>query len=90
MWTFSKYFFLLFILLNFFTVQSLPVKDLQTRGVTHVVDIISNFFRGKGTYFHPVTEGGAIGSCGPIANDRSRICAMVHIRNIYIIYIAKF
>ncbi|KAI8065992.1 hypothetical protein BDF21DRAFT_454826 [Thamnidium elegans] len=76
MGTFSKHLLFLFLLVNlihFSFVESLPVQELQTRGV---VDILSNIFRGKGTFFHPVTEGGAIGSCGPVANDHSRICAM--------------
>lgn len=69
MWKFA---FVLFVLFNFSPVESLPAYE--KRGV---VDILSNFFRGKGTFFHPVTEGGAIGSCGPIESDHSRICAMV-------------
>lgn len=76
--TISKHLLFLFLLVNlihFSCVESLPVQELQTRGV---VDILSNIFRGKGTFFHPVTEGGAIGSCGPVANDHSRICAMVN------------
>ncbi|KAI9470658.1 MAG: hypothetical protein EXX96DRAFT_465395, partial [Benjaminiella poitrasii] len=31
---------------------------------------------GKGTFFHPATEGGPIGACGPRETDHSRICAM--------------
>ncbi|KAG2201012.1 hypothetical protein INT47_006556 [Mucor saturninus] len=64
--------FVLFILYFTRETASLP-SAYDERGV---VDILSNIFRGKGTFFHPVTEGGAIGSCGPVANDHSRICAM--------------
>ncbi|KAG2212766.1 hypothetical protein INT46_010726 [Mucor plumbeus] len=67
--------FLLFNLISVsFVVESRPIVD--KRGVGHVVDVVANLFRGTGTFFHPVTEGGAIGSCGPIENDHSRICAM--------------
>ncbi|KAI8379955.1 hypothetical protein EDC96DRAFT_119145 [Choanephora cucurbitarum] len=45
-------------------------------GLGRVVDLIENIFKGTGTFFHPATEGGAIGSCGPKASDHSRICAM--------------
>jgi hypothetical protein len=73
MWTLKP---ILLLFLIFFSVEALPV--LEERGtVGHIVDIVGNFFRGTGTFFHPKTEGGAIGSCGPIASDHSRICAMV-------------
>lgn len=52
---------------------SVYAMPMEKRGV---VDIVANFFRGTGTFFHPVTEGGEIGSCGPKENDHSRICAM--------------
>jgi hypothetical protein len=73
---------ILLFLLNLISVssivQSLPVEDIYVkRGVGRaVVDIVGNIFRGTGTFFHPVTEGGAIGACGPRASDQSRICAM--------------
>jgi hypothetical protein len=72
----------LFLLLNLISVssvvESLPVEDIyEKRGVGRaVVDIVANIFRGTGTFFHPVTEGGAIGACGYKARDSSRICAM--------------
>ncbi|KAI8983048.1 hypothetical protein BDB01DRAFT_792204 [Pilobolus umbonatus] len=62
---------MLFILFLFVLV-SVQCKPLET----NVVDVLANFFRGSGTFFHPVTEGGALGSCGFRANDQSRICAM--------------
>ena len=65
----------LFVLLNSLTpVLTMPVDK---RGLGHVVDLVRNIFRGTGTFFHPKTEGGEIGSCGPIESDNSRICAMV-------------
>lgn len=79
-----KYLFV-FILINF-TQEILSLPAFEKRGV---VDILSNIFRGKGTFFHPVTEGGAIGSCGPVANDHSRICAMVIFINFIIFYLVN-
>ncbi|KAF7732866.1 hypothetical protein EC973_000142 [Apophysomyces ossiformis] len=33
-------------------------------------------YTGRATFFHPATEGGAQGSCGPFANDNSLIVAL--------------
>lgn len=81
MWCLVRPLLVLLFLLNLISVSSvvysLPVEDIYIkRGVGSVVDLVSNIFRGVGTFFHPVTEGGAIGACGPRASDQSRICAM--------------
>ncbi|KAF7732836.1 hypothetical protein EC973_000112 [Apophysomyces ossiformis] len=51
------------------TANALPVE----RGVD---DIINGLFNGFVTFFHPKTEGGEIGACGPKEDDNSRICAL--------------
>ncbi|KAI8885500.1 hypothetical protein K501DRAFT_127688, partial [Backusella circina FSU 941] len=33
-------------------------------------------FKGIGTFFHPATEGGSTGACGPDENDDSDIVAL--------------
>lgn len=54
---------------------SVPIEEIHAK--RNIVDIVRNIFRGTGTFFHPKTDGGEIGSCGPIESDHSRICAMV-------------
>ncbi|KAL0080244.1 hypothetical protein J3Q64DRAFT_1838360 [Phycomyces blakesleeanus] len=34
------------------------------------------FFKGYGTFFHPASEGGPLGSCGPWEDDDSPIVAL--------------
>ncbi|KAI9312920.1 RlpA-like double-psi beta-barrel-protein domain-containing protein-containing protein [Dichotomocladium elegans] len=40
------------------------------------MDAVTNLFEGTATFFHPVSEGGPIGSCGPRENDESLIVAL--------------
>ncbi|CAO3636942.1 unnamed protein product [Mucor hiemalis] len=73
----KTFLYLLYFLLHVSLSFGVPVKEIHAkRGLVHVVDIVRNIFRGTGTFFHPKTEGGEIGSCGPIESDHSRICAM--------------
>ncbi|KAI8379065.1 RlpA-like double-psi beta-barrel-protein domain-containing protein-containing protein [Radiomyces spectabilis] len=50
--------------------------DKRESGVDKVVHTITGLFKGSATFFHPVSEGGPIGSCGPKENDNSPICAL--------------
>lgn len=51
--------------------------DVLSDTLKQVVDAVNKLFEGKATFFHPKTEGGEIGSCGPKESDHDMICALV-------------
>ncbi|KAI8889271.1 hypothetical protein K501DRAFT_329346 [Backusella circina FSU 941] len=70
---------LLFMLLAFVLVTSTTAKTIKNyrRGLAKdLFGLIDNLFDGELTFFHPKTEGGAQGSCGPIQDDESQIVAL--------------
>ncbi|CDS07201.1 hypothetical protein LRAMOSA09724 [Lichtheimia ramosa] len=57
-------------------VSLLHVKLIHTAPINAKRDQFHGLFNGRVTFFHPETEGGAWGACGPHENDHSRIVAL--------------
>ncbi|KAJ8660287.1 hypothetical protein O0I10_004149 [Lichtheimia ornata] len=54
----------------------LHAKVVYTAPINNKRDQFNGFFSGRITFFHPASEGGAWGACGPHENDHSRIVAL--------------
>ncbi|KAI7873690.1 hypothetical protein K492DRAFT_200513 [Lichtheimia hyalospora FSU 10163] len=57
-------------------VSLLSATLVHTAPIHNKRDQFNGFFNGQVTFFHPATEGGAWGACGPHENDHSRIVAL--------------
>ncbi|CDS06074.1 hypothetical protein LRAMOSA08602 [Lichtheimia ramosa] len=69
-------FTLIFLLAVAWMVNARPAGGGLGDALKQIVDAVSKLFEGSATFFHPATEGGAIGSCGPHESDTSRIVAL--------------
>jgi hypothetical protein len=67
---------LVFVLIT--TTTAKTIKNYRRGLAKDLFGLIDNLFDGELTFFHPKTEGGAQGSCGPIQNDDSQIVALVN------------
>ncbi|KAI7870614.1 hypothetical protein BDF14DRAFT_1720762 [Spinellus fusiger] len=66
--------FLLSFIVSF--CNALPLSNsLEKRKLVSRQDD-DGFYRGYGTFFHPASEGGPVGSCGPYEDDDSQIIAL--------------
>lgn len=72
-------FTLIFLLAVAWMVNARPAGGGLGDALKQIVDAVNKLFEGSATFFHPATEGGAIGSCGPHESDTSRIVALVTI-----------
>lgn len=72
-------FTLIFLLAVAWMVNARPAGGALGDALKQIVDAVNKLFEGSATFFHPATEGGAIGSCGPHESDTSRIVALVTI-----------
>lgn len=58
-------------------VNARPAGDALSNTLKQIVDAVNKLFEGSATFFHPKTEGGEIGSCGPKESDTDMIVALV-------------
>jgi hypothetical protein len=78
-------FFLLAVIATFCSAKTL---GNYRRGLTgDLFGLIDDLFSGQLTFFHPKTEGGPQGSCGPMEDDDSPIVALVRKNHNGIIFI---
>jgi expansin (peptidoglycan-binding protein) len=69
--------------LSFFTVIALTIAGLASAAPIQETDLSNkvivkrdNTYSGTATFFHPATEGGSTGACGPEADNDSPIVAL--------------
>ncbi|KAI8875870.1 hypothetical protein K501DRAFT_201715 [Backusella circina FSU 941] len=69
--------------LSFFTIVALTVAGLVSAAPIQQTDLSNkelskrgSSYTGTATFFHPATEGGSTGACGPEADNDSQIVAL--------------